>query len=185
MDYRVDRRQHMEEQLSSIDMECKRVVPYSFSDHDVDMYWPNSWAHGKRKKGMMSLHKTITDLLDGQTDDLLVLEDDVVIHKNTMHTVTFASDSYPRDHIIRFDCWGTPPSVQAKACDGKRVVRRCWCGGTHAVFYRQTYMNETRRWLENHKSDIDCILQDHDHSLCHNANIFTINHSLSTDIPKE
>lgn len=174
---RIERDAHMRVELTKVDFKCERLEPIVMNASETDAYWPLSWAHGMRKRGMMSLHRTTVELIKQRNDDLLVFEDDVVIHSLNKTYIDHMIRTHPDDHVIRWDCWGD-------SCRRSARVRNCWCGGTHMVLYRLTRFRQSiQEFYESNLGDIDCILKTHAHSICINDGIVTTV-PLEGDIPK-
>lgn len=180
--HRTDRNTHMTQQLRSVDFPCARMEPTILNQTQAEDYWPHSWAHGERKRGMMSLHKTTTErILTSRDHDLLVFEDDVILKKLNKSYVEGLLRAF-NDDIIRFDCWGmTRPDV---SCASSRIRRHCQCGGTHAIIYRtSSRAHALQTFYRHHLGDIDCVLRDYPSAVCVNDRVVDIWH-VRTDIPK-
>ena len=149
----------------------------------------------KRCKGIVGLIKSNLYILEKLpiVENTLILEDDWSI--KSIDALNKAVDVVPKDwDIIRFDCWGKPPTSFAPP-NMNNVFRTThvtlppttwFCGGTHALLIRPSSVPILKKiWSKTPYNDLDCRLTSKDiKSYCVNHNIMKIGASLGTDIPK-
>jgi hypothetical protein len=198
LDKRADKRNFMESWLEPFSKQYS--IPYqrvsAMSGDDLCNKILNGGGNIRNCRAKMGLRNSNLHIMDNYntTGYTLVLEDDFEIKNYTR--LLDGVRKVPNDwDVIRFDCWRgmkhkfLDPLIEFPQFEGGyRTVtprgKKKFCGGTHAVLWREDRLQNLRKVWEQKKLGIDCALADDDiKSYCVQTKIGRLG-VFKTDIPK-